>query len=570
MRDCLLPFPSNRLTVSDPSTPTGLRVSIPVEAAPVNVDGVAMSLDDQNRADGFSPSSAIVFAADGVDLAASGVPSADDIGASVDGSSPISIQDLDADGEPWPYFGELDEQSGLVTLRPARLLTEGHTYLVTIGDLVTATGQPVAVNPPQWRFTVASADSLAGRLLSMLDQAYALLDGGYPSFTVDAVTETGGVRVVDGTFEIPNFLDNDGSPGGRLVLDNAGMPVLNAASPDYDAAYRCVVPTAPAAPVPTVVYGHGLLGDRTEVDFFGAFATTGIAACATDWLGMSSGDIANLAGILGDMGRFGEQADRMLAGHVAFQMLGRLANGGFNADAAFNSADGSALLLDGGAQFVGNSQGGILGGAATAVSREWSRAVLGVPGTNYSLLLPRSSDWPQFQAIFEAAYPDVDDRLMAIMLAQMLWDRGENAGYAQHLTADPYEGLETKTVLLVGAFGDHQVANVATDLLARTIGARIHSPSLLPGRATAVEPFWGIEPIDSYPFAGTGYVMWDFGTPAPPVGPTPPFPPDYGSDPHGAGSSEPLVLQQALSFLLSGLLQDVCAASPCLGRQIDG
>ncbi|MFM2183222.1 MAG: hypothetical protein RJB61_1516, partial [Actinomycetota bacterium] len=495
VRGCLLPFPSNRFTVPDTSTPTGLRVSIPAEAAPVNVEGVAMSLDDQNRADGFSPSSAIVFVADGVDLAASGVPTADDIGASVDGSSPISLVDVDAGGVAWPYWAELDPRSGLVTVRPARLLTESHTYRVTIGALVDSSGSPVVVDEPTWEFTVASAESLSGRLLSMLDQSYELLDGGFPSFTVDEVADAGGVRTIDGTFEIPNFLDNDGSPGGRLILGDDGVPVLNDASPSYDARYRCVVPSATSSAVPTVVYGHGLLGDRTEVDFFGAVVATGLAACATDWLGMSSEDVGNLAGILADMGRFGEQADRMLAGHVAFQMLGRLVNGGFNDDVAFQTASGTPILQENGAHFVGNSQGGILGGAATAVSIEWSRAVLGVPGANYSLLLPRSSDWPQFQALFEAAYTDADDSLMAVMLAQMLWDRGENAGYAQHLTSNAYPGRAAKTVLLIGAFGDHQVANVATDLLARTIGARVHAPSLLPGRATAVEPFWGLDTI---------------------------------------------------------------------------
>ncbi|MFM9037187.1 MAG: hypothetical protein ACKOJ9_05835, partial [Actinomycetota bacterium] len=49
VRACLLPFPSNRLTVVDDSTPTGLRVSIPADAVPVNVDGVAMDVSDQNR-----------------------------------------------------------------------------------------------------------------------------------------------------------------------------------------------------------------------------------------------------------------------------------------------------------------------------------------------------------------------------------------------------------------------------------------------------------------------------------------------------------------------------------------
>lgn len=569
VRDCLLPFPSNRLTVVDGSTATGRRIAIPADAAPVNVDGVAMDLTDQNRADGFSPSSAIVFAADGVDLTASGVPDADDIGASIDGSSPIVLDDLDGGGL-WPYWAELDVQSQLVTIRPAVLLTEGHTYRVTIGDLVDADGNAIEIAEPSWEFTVASTESLAGRLLSMLDATYADIGDGAPAFVVESNVDQGGVRIVDGTFEIPNYLDNDGTPSGRLTLDDAGTPVRNDTTPSYDARFHCVLPTAVAAPVPTVVYGHGLLGDRTEVDFFSTFAAGGsLAACATDWLGMSSEDIANLAGILGDMGRFGEQADRMLAGQLAFQMLGRLVNGGFNTDAAFQTADGSPILAEGGAHFVGNSQGGILGGAATAVSTEWSRAVLGVPGANYSLLLPRSSDWPQFQSVFEAAYTDVDDRLMAVILAQMLWDRGENAGYVQHLTARPYEGRNAKSVLLVGAFGDHQVANVATDVLARTIGARIHTPALAPGRATAVEPFFGIDSIDAYPFDGTAYVMWDYGTPAPPSGPTPPFSPEYGSDPHGAGSSEASVLAQALGFLLDGELQDVCGGEPCRGRQID-
>jgi hypothetical protein len=151
----------------------------------------------------------------------------------------------------------------------------------------------------------------------------------------------------------------------------------------------------------------------------------------------------------------------------------------------------------------------------------------------------------------------------------MLWDRGENAGYAQHLTADPLPGREAKQVLLVGAFGDHQVTNVSTDVLARTIGARIHAPALADGRATAIEPFWGIDSIPTYPYQGSAYVMWDFGTPAPPSGPTPPFSPDYGTDPHGAGSSEPLVLIQALGFLLDGSLTDVCSGAPCTGRPID-
>ena len=570
---CLLPWPDNRLTVPDLSTPTGRRLAIPSDATPINVDGVALDVTDQNRGDGFSPNSMIVFAAPDVDLAKSGVPNSTAIEDSLTSSNPISLRDLDTDTD-WPFWGELDEPSGLVTLRPAVALTEGHTYQVTIGALVTNQGQPVDIDADkqQWSFTVASEESLSSRLLYERSVAYEQIGDGAPKFTVDTVTP-GDVQTIDGTLEIPNFLDNDGSPGGKLLFDSAGNPSLNPEHPMYDAAFRCVIPNEVSTPVPALLYGHGLLGSRSQVDFFGAFAGQGtIGACAVDWLGMATEDVANLAGILSDMSRFNEQADRMLQGIIAFQMLGRLTNSpmGFVSHPAFQNDDGSPILKADATVFVGNSQGGILGGAASAVSSEWNRAVLGVPGMNYSLLLPRSSDWPEFQVIFDKAYTRSEDRLLALALAQLLWDRGENGGYAQHLTADPYPGLESKNVLLVEAFGDHQVANVATEVFARTIQAKLGAPALRDGRSLSKTPFWGIDPIDGYPFDGSALVVWDYGTPAPPVGAAIPTDPEYGRDPHGAGSDEPLVLVQALGYLLGGQLLNVCGDGPCIGTQIDG
>ena len=570
---CLLPWPDNRLTVPDLSTPTGRRLAIPSDATPINVDGVALDVTDQNRGDGFSPNSMIVFAAPDVDLAKSGVPNSTAIEDSLSSSNPISLRDLDTETD-WPFWGELDEPSGLVTLRPAVALTEGHTYQITIGALVTNQGQPVDIDADkqQWSFTVASEESLSSRLLYERSVAYEQIGDGAPKFTVDTVTP-GDVQTIDGTLEIPNFLDNDGSPGGKLLFDSAGNPSLNPAHPMYDAAFRCVIPNEVSTPVPALLYGHGLLGSRSQVDFFGAFAGQGtIGACAVDWLGMATEDVANLAGILSDMSRFNEQADRMLQGIIAFQMLGRLTNSpmGFVSHPAFQNDDGSPILKADATVFVGNSQGGILGGAASAVSSEWNRAVLGVPGMNYSLLLPRSSDWPEFQVIFDKAYTRSEDRLLALALVQLLWDRGENGGYAQHLTADPYPGLESKNVLLVEAFGDHQVANVATEVFARTIQAKLGAPALRDGRSLSKTPFWGIDPIDGYPFDGSALVVWDYGTPAPPVGAAIPTDPEYGRDPHGAGSDEPLVLVQALGYLLGGQLLNVCGDGPCIGTQIDG
>ena len=129
------------------------------------------------------------------------------------------------------------------------------------------------------------------------------------------------------------------------------------------------------------------------------------------------------------------------------------------------------------------------------------------------------------------------------------------------------------------AFGDHQVANVTTQVEARTIGARLRTPALDPGRSADVQPFWGIprlRPGEST--RGSALVVWDIGplrppgcgaagapsclgTPAPPVGNSAPR---VGVDPHGITGRNPLAQQQFSAFLaLGGRFVDVCGTSPC-------
>ena len=90
--------------------------------------------------------------------------------------------------------------------------------------------------------------------------------------------------------------------------------------------------------------------------------------------------------------------------------------------------------------YDGNSQGGISGGALTAVAPDFDRAVLGVPGMNYSTLLSRSVDFTPFRTVLDASYTDALDRSLIYSLLTNLWDRGEANGYAQHMTDDPLPG----------------------------------------------------------------------------------------------------------------------------------
>src|SRR5215510_15419403 len=161
-----------------------------------------------------------------------------------------------------------------------------------------------------------------------------------------------------------------------------------------------------------------------------------------------------------------------------------------------------------------------------AIAQDITRGVLGVPGMNYSLLLTRSVDFNTYSLILYPAYPNELTR--PLLLALMLWDRSDPNGYARHITNDPLPNTPSHQVLLHEAFGDHQVANVATEITARSIGASIHQPAIAAGRSYEVTPYFGIPAIPSYPFDGSALVVWDSGAATPPTGNVPP---DVGADP---------------------------------------
>ena len=89
-----------------------------------------------------------------------------------------------------------------------------------------------------------------------------------------------------------------------------------------------------------------------------------------------------------------------------------------------------------------------MGGALTAVSPDFTRASLGVPGMNYSTLLPRSVDFDEFAQVLYGYYPDETARPLVLDIIQMLWDRGEPNGYARRMTTNPLPNTPEHHVLI--------------------------------------------------------------------------------------------------------------------------
>lgn len=616
---CMLPWPNDYFARPDAATNTGERVNMKPSQVPANVRGKRIDTSQTNRSDGFSPGSTLMVQIPGVDIDASGFPTLADMDRN---DAPISDQPVvlvDTEtGQTVPTWTELDEHAPyddpdeqLLLIHPVRNLTDGHRYVVALQNLKDTAGDTIPAPPvfaayrdgasyrvggfdqrresmdevistveargvPRdglylaWDFTVASTPNITGRLLHMRDDAFDRLGDAAPTFEVTDVesgTRDGIDRVVEGTFEVPNYLTGDGGPGSAFHENSAGLPTRNGT---VQAQFRCVVPTAALTePARASLYGHGLFGSLREVtagNVQDMAAEHDMVFCGTLWTGMSEDDLITAAGILGDLSGFPKLADPLQQGVLNFLFLARLMklDPGLGADPAFQNDAGDSVIAPGHVYYDGNSQGGIEGGVVMAVSTDITRGVLGVPGMNYpSLLLPRSTDFTQFELIMEPAYPSQLDRMLGLAVIQLQWDRGEPDGYANHMTTDPLPGTPEHQVLLQVALGDHQVTDYAADTEARTIGAKAYCPAFEPDRVPDTRLLWGIECIPSFPYDGSAIVYFDSGADLPVLANT--LPPE-GRDPHSDPRSDRAAREQKSAFLqpdAQSRVIDVCGGDPC-------
>ncbi len=485
-----------------------------------------------------------------------------------------------------------------------------------------------------WDFTVLSKRSMGERMLAIRDDAFARLGEAAPTFEVTSVQQADWNRElraherIRGTFRVPLYVTNGGEPGGpeaatRLhCTDEEGaskpfcegdeLPVWTGEW--YEADFFCNLPRSVrdgGGPARIAFYGHGLLGSerQTGASYVSTMANRhDMVFCGTRWIGMGEDDLGTVASILNDFSRFPTLPDRSHQGILNFLFLGRLMlhADGFASHPAFQASDGTPLLDRSELFYDGNSQGAILGGALSAFAQDYTRAVLGVPGMNYSTLLFRSVDFDLYLTLLQFNY--LEQQLYPLMfgLAQMLWDRGETNGHANHLTHDPYPGTPPKKVLMQVAFGDFQVSDTSAQVQARTLGVPMHRPGFDPAAfadetpAAGVREFWqenpfwdipaippsdpgplaGVDPAGvlpgapTYRYDGSAMIVFDSGSlqstqaNLTPVGGNPERSPcaiDQGDDPHSCPRRQPAAQLQKSEFLRTGgSILDVCAGQACL------
>lgn len=338
-----------------------------------------------------------------------------------------------------------------------------------------------------------------------------------------------------------------------------GLPDRLAGVGEMSARYTCEIPRAAfegnAPPARAALYGHGLLQGRIALTYDHPGGRSELARnyntmfCALDWFGFAQGDLPNILLTLLDLSNFGIVPDASQQGMLNWMFLARamLHPDGFASHPAFRqggSPQASSAFDRSDVFYYGNSQGGILPGPVQAVSPDINRGVYGVPGMNYSLLLRRSKDFTLYSIPLYLAYPDELDRNLAFALIQMLWDRGENSGFAAYLTerdkavdgTQPNLSGTDNYVLLHTAFADQEVTHWSVDMMARTMGAPVDDRDTLryPGLNPDIAPYYDIPRLqfDAQGRApGSANIVWvQPGVLTPPLAN---IPPTEGPNPHG-------------------------------------
>jgi hypothetical protein len=558
--NCLLPWPSSRYLVEDTETRTGFRVSIPMEAMPRNMWGASVDPAALNRWDGFSGMPNIMTAYRAT-LDTTNLVGWMHVEESLEDTSPTILFDATT-GERVAHFAEVDEHPDVdaalrpLYVRPAARLKDGHRYIVAIRDLRDADGAAIAPSPyfkalrdnealsdpsdietrreyfddnvfgvlaedgiarntliEAWDFRTASGETVWGELVGMRDDMLTRLGDEGLGCSVTNVTEptesedANVFRRVEGTYTVPLY-GRFNQAGAPLNRDADGVPQANGT---VEVPFSVIIPRSVVTrlreergPARIMQYGHGLFGDRGEVSssYMRSFTNNyEIVAVATDWVGMAEGDVGYAVQTLSDFSNWQNFIDRQLQGILNFVALQRSMKG-VCSNLEELEIDGQRAYDPEELYYHGNSQGGIFGGTLAAVSVDVERFALGVGAAGYIVFMPRSTAWVGYESIMQSWYRDTIDRYLLLSMFGQIWEQSEPAGYVDRITSNPLPGTPAKKVLYQTGRYDALVANVGSDIAARSMGI-----PLLEGSAY---PVWGIDTFTES--SDSGYVIFDLGT----------------------------------------------------------
>jgi len=427
-----------------------------------------------------------------------------------------------------------------------------------------------------WDFPVGTHANIAAPLDAVLAQMRDDLpvdEAHEPSVSVDALLDrdngdtpaSGLWRELRGSFQLTHHLwvDDDAAPdeehdGGAFRVDADGRPIPRGEAPAF---FVAVVPESvrDAAPgtVPVVVFGHGIFSAPAEylaapndpnatVELLDRMGAIGIGG---EWRGLTERDRPDAIRVAVDIGQFPLLTDKLVQGVSNQIALPRLMRSTFRDHEAFQDGNGDSYIDPSRMYYFGISLGGIEGLTLLAHSEVVEHGVTHVPGSLWSTMLERSTNWNAFEPFVIDHVPTASDRQLIYAASQLLWDPVDPVTH--------HRDLGGKSVLMQVSIGDEQVPNFTAEVMAR--GARF--PAVSP---SVTEPA-GLStlPVPSSPGA-SGYMEFDLVTePVPEVN----RPAEGATGAHTGIRGTDEVITQVVGFFsegAEGTITHPCGTEPCI------
>lgn len=568
-RDCFLPYPSDVFLVDDETLPSGHRVETRGAAKLQTATGASADITDFLPQDGFSrtPTIVAILAAPIADEGLAHI--FDDPQLSTAPTSTTLIIDAET-GDRIPHIVDLDPRSDdddrrALLLRPLLRLRERHRYVVVLQSLRGTDGAvlgapegylrlrdhidvsadevlaPLAARYERevfpvldgvgvaraqtqlaWDFTTGTDQHAMADMLRMRELVLAELEKNPATvrvFGAQEFVDDDAWRIVSGEVTGPSVMEGDAGPGTLLARDADGRVRLNGTTVTP---FIAVIPASvrdDASPGSTVLFGHGFFGGSGEIE---SGATRGVlnaahaVGFAIDWAGMSSADVgyvvAGVGEVVSESLRFGERVPQGMANWLT---LSAAIKSGAMAEATDGSGRhvfqrqgvGDVVFDDSRLNFLGISQGHILGSVMTALNPDVRRIVLQVGGGAFTHMMSRASPFRTYLALLDFSMGDFLEEQKLIATYQRGFDRFDPAQYGGYILNDelavgPPSQRQAKRVLMHVGIGDDQVPNFASWTHARIVGLPVVQPSArdVPLLQTA-----------DAPVEGSGLVIWDLG-----------------------------------------------------------
>jgi hypothetical protein len=503
---CLLPWPSSAFTVEDPSTATGLRLS--VDPSSFQPEDDAGFLD---RADGFSRITGLATAFP-ARLDAASSASALRLLVAEPGSAwgteiPLRVDLVDGGGTLYPET--------LLVGRPLRVLPAGAEHVVVVLDGLraedgaslepdrlarVALGLDAPANADEaahfayhaptrlllmaahvdpahvlrlWDFTTRSEED-ARRRKDAMDAQIASAAADF-SVVADAfIPEPADTLafILEGRLQgVPFFRDAD----GQLVLGDDDLPGVQGT---HDVPFRFCAPAGEGA-YRVVFYGHGTGGDFTDDAFDDVMSEHGIGKLGFRFWGWSEDDlIPTFGGFQAFFSGSARSTAGLLQATADLEALALALPGPLAELLAAESLVGQANPASGrrpDTDFVpwaGGSLGGTMGAVIAGSSPHVTHAVLNVPGAAWTHMFPESDLFTLIGPLMENAYGDRIDTHLAILAGQTAWDDVDGTHWVERGLA------EGDVVLLQESMEDPILPNLGTEILAASVGAVQFDPAL--------------------------------------------------------------------------------------------